>query len=929
MGFRGLAIGVTGLQSQAKKMEVIGNNLANINTAGFKRSEVNFQETFHDVIKNASSGSGNIGGTNAMTLGSGVTVGSITNIFTQGAQEYTGRNLDFMIEGEDFFVARNAADSSLMLSRNGSFQLDGDGFLVDGYGNKIQGFNVDRLTGAASANAEDILIDAGALPPSATTTVQMRNNIDSAAVEQLALTSTNGWELFSGGENFGNMTAAIPGATGAMTAYGSGFYQDAFDYTDTAATLNGGLTTLTLNASPANFVEGFSVGDTISLLQGSDQVQRTITAINTGTRTLTFAAVPGTFSAGAITVTNMTDAMQTRGTSGATAVHQDILRNQIAMVDEDGDLIATFHRVSGDPAGYTRATATTVGGSSVTLGVAEFTNMEELKEAMELALRDNQLTHYTASNDLQVTLDKFGSVSFSGTGLVQNFRLVMNADNTEMLDRFTGIAVTDAAAGATTQARLDANGRIVNAGTLGLGARTVHASKQWFNATGLQNYGYTGVNPSTEYGEFAGLRMDTGANGQGYGIIQLSLTNALGATSTQQFKMVSKDPVSSNNEFSTMGELAQLLQNTLRTASFSGIAQDGVLVSDETASVSFADGRLQVATTTGQFRNLTVSAVNNSPDANNGITRTDEMNFGTVLGQLADGVNGKLGLSNKFIRADVVSQTQVHDSQGNEHTATSYFVRDRSSGLTNIEWKFQVGLNPNLNTFSTENPEDTQVYSDTFNSIQDSALSNGVLAFDIQTGQVLGANAAGSDARYSETANLSFTAQTNSQEAAQSDITIDFDELTSYNGQTTVIGSDVDGHSMGSLVRIASEDNTGNINGVYSNGKIQTLARIGLMHISNPEGLEKVGSSYYTQTPNSDANGSTKGLDQVYAVGGNANGSSDSVQSKVHGNSLEGSNVDLTEELTDMITTQRSYSASGKIITTTDEMLQEALNLKR
>lgn len=345
--------------------------------------------------------------------------------------------------------------------------------------------------------------------------------------------------------------------------------------------------------------------------------------------------------------------------------------------------------------------------------------------------------------------------------------------------------------------------------------------------------------------------------------------------------------------------------------------------------MSFINGRLSVSTTTGTFRNLTISAQNTAADPANGVTRTDAMNFGTVLGELADGVNGKLGVSNQFIRADTSTITQVHDSQGNEHTSIVHFVRDRSAGLTNIEWKFRAGLNPNLNTFSSEDTADSRVYSDSYNSIQDTVLNDGVLAFDITSGLVLGANSAGSDARYSDNANLTFLSQTNSQEASQSNIKIDFTALTSFNGSTTVVGTNVDGHSMGSLVRLVSEANTGNINGVYSNGKIQTLARIGLMSITNAEGLEKTGSSYYTQTSNTSANGATKGVDQIFAVNGNDNGSSDSIQSKIHGNALEGSNVDLTEELTDMISTQRSYSAGAKIITTTDDMIQEALSLKR
>jgi flagellar hook protein FlgE len=108
MSFRGLMTGVSGLQSQAKKMEVIGNNLANINTTAFKKGDVQFQELFYDTIKGASSSQGALGGTNPMSVGSGVQIGSINNVFTQGSRVATGRTLDFMIEGQDFFVASSS-----------------------------------------------------------------------------------------------------------------------------------------------------------------------------------------------------------------------------------------------------------------------------------------------------------------------------------------------------------------------------------------------------------------------------------------------------------------------------------------------------------------------------------------------------------------------------------------------------------------------------------------------------------------------------------------------------------------------------------------------------------------------------------------------------------------------------------------------------
>lgn len=929
MSFKGLKIGVSGLEAQSKKMEVVGNNLANLNTVGYKTERVTFQETFADLFRAGSAGNGDtLGGTNPMAIGGGVEVGSIDRLYSQGTRIQTSRTLDFMIEGEDFFAVQNAANGSIMLTRNGNFQLDGDRNLVDSMGNMVYGFNVERETGVIDDIAQKVNIPDGAIDPNATSQINLKNNIDAAATENLADGSTNAWEVFAGGENFGNMKIAVDGQTGTRDVYGSGYYQEAILYRDAAATLNVGLATVDINVAPTNLVDGFAIGDTISLFDGTNQVQRTITGVAGQTLTLDTALV-APFAAGAIEVTNMTDATASLGTSGAAAIHQDILNNQVAMIDDNGNLIASFYRVDGPAKEYTRAVATDTALASVVIGTGEFTNISELKDNIVRALRDNQLTNYAASTNLDVSMDEFGAISFGGTGLVQSFRLVMNADNTEMLDRFNGIAMTDAAAVATTQARLDANNQIIAGPALGLGARAVNGSKAWYATTGLETYGFNSTNTSTEYGHHAGLRLDGGANGTGFGVVQLSLTNALGAAQTTEYRLVPRNADASAGEFSSMEDLARLIEGTLKSQSFSSIATNGVLVADTSVSANFSNGRLSVSTSSGIFNNLVIGPANTTGDVANGISLSDQATFGTVLGEFTSGINGKSGVSNKFIEADNTILTRVFDSQGNEHTVSSYLVRDRSESLSNIEWKYQLGLQPNLNTFSEENTSDSDTYINTYNSRENLTLSRGVIGFDSDTGEVLGSGVSGAsgDPRYVQEGQIEFQPQLGSIEAGEMSIAIDFSELTSFNGNNTAIGQNIDGFGMGQLVRLASEQNTGKVNGVYSNGQIRTLAKIGLMNISNPAGLEKVGSSYFVQSTNSDTD--TKGIDQIFSVVSDDGESTGDVSSRIHGNALEASNVELTNELTEMISTQRTYSASGKIITTSDDMLQEALNLKR
>ena len=939
MTFIALQTGVSGLQSEAAKMQVIGNNLANVNTTGFKKDRASFRDLFYQTIQDASSGDKKfIGGTNAAQIGLGVRVASIDPIFTQGAQLTTTRPLDFMIQGNDFFVAQSVNDQSLMLSRNGTFTLDGNSTLVDALGNKIMGFNVDPETGAKNATAGQIKIPLKAIKPNATTDIAYSANIDSSTPQLTATAINNAWELFAAGDDFGQMKTSIINAGVSPLTYGGGHYQDSFNYTATNTTIASPTlttTSFTLGAVPANLALGFKVNDLVSYFNGAgNQAQGTVTGVVGNTVTIGIAMPTGFVAGPGVTLTNMSNGSQRVGSSGAAAVHNDVLRSQISMIDSNGKLIASFYHVQGPAAEYTRATENLVGGGAITTGSGEFTTLANLKDLMARALTDSQLTNVGAGSvpDLDAKLDKFNVMSFKGSGLAQSFRLVINDDNTALKDYFTGFTVSDSAALAVTQARIDpVTGLAIAAPALALGPRAANSSKTWYNVQGYQNYGYSNTNPQTQYGEFAGLRLDGGADGHAFGIVELSLKDALGQTQLQQYKLVARDPDSNQNQFSTMGELAQLIQTSLRQSQFSSIAQNGAKMVDNTASAALVNGRLTVSTLSGKFKNLVITVGNKLPDPNSAIFRTDEMNFGTVLGELSRGVNGKQGISNTFIQADATSQTTIYDNNGNQHASMSYFVHDRSSGLANIEWKFKAGLNPNLNSIIQEatavnDPRLTSVYRSTYDSLQDTTNATGTLAFDINTGRVL---SSASDPRYKNVGDLSFQPQQHSVLASPVNAKLDFSNLTSFNGANTVVSSNTDGYGIGNLVRITSENNTGAIQGIYSNGQTRSLALIGLMSMMNPTGLEKMGSSYYKQTPNSSANGQTKGLDQIFAVGVKPPDGIDSVHSTILSSSLESSNVDVTQELTDMITTQRSYSASSKVITTSDQMLQEALNLKQ
>ena len=119
-----LSAAVSGLKAHQTMLDVAGNNLANINTTGYKQSTVTFSELLSQTIKKASGPSGNLGGVNPQQMGSGVGVATISRNMTQGNIIATGQDLDVAIDGEGYFVL-NDGDQDVY-TRIGSFAVDAD-----------------------------------------------------------------------------------------------------------------------------------------------------------------------------------------------------------------------------------------------------------------------------------------------------------------------------------------------------------------------------------------------------------------------------------------------------------------------------------------------------------------------------------------------------------------------------------------------------------------------------------------------------------------------------------------------------------------------------------------------------------------------------------------------------------------------------------
>ncbi|MFA9558079.1 flagellar hook protein FlgE [Evansella sp. AB-rgal1] len=178
---RAMYSGIGGMRSFQTKLDVIGNNIANVNTTGFKKGRVTFQDLVSQQISGAATPTENRGGINPTQVGLGSTIASIDTIQTQGSLQTTGRNLDMGITGDGFFIANNGGQS--YYTRAGNFYIDEVGNLVTADGLRIQGYQAEDGVLDTTVLGSLQITSGQLMPPTATTEVQFKGNLD-ARVEQ-------------------------------------------------------------------------------------------------------------------------------------------------------------------------------------------------------------------------------------------------------------------------------------------------------------------------------------------------------------------------------------------------------------------------------------------------------------------------------------------------------------------------------------------------------------------------------------------------------------------------------------------------------------------------------------------------------------------------------------------------------------------------
>ncbi|MBA3026072.1 MAG: flagellar hook protein FlgE [Sulfurimonas sp.] len=425
---KSLFSGVSGLQSHQIAMDVESNNIANVNTVGFKYSRANFSDLLAQTQAIATAPQGQLGGKNPVQVGLGSTVSSMTRIFSQGSIQNSDKNTDVAIQGDGFFIISPDGGNTYKYTRAGDFKFDAGGNFVDNNGYIAQGWLRDPDTGKVDSTAPitNINIAPGlTTPASPTAEVVLKANLNSgplvasysaaypisstAGTTEPAATNATGYAVDSG--DIGVMFNEVGEAFSLQKGQGMWASFKTATLTAPGAVTSPGNLDITFNVDPELNITGNAVNITATGgATAAESANIFVSAINAKT------AITGVSAAvdagGVITLTNTN--------ASDTASHNiDIT---VGGADTSGfvtDAVTTAHRYLYDPS----ASLNILGGTKT------FTQMADLRSYLQVEARE-QATPGGGTNGITV------EVNDAGKFVVQNS--TNTGDDYDMNLRITG-----------------------------------------------------------------------------------------------------------------------------------------------------------------------------------------------------------------------------------------------------------------------------------------------------------------------------------------------------------------------------------------------------------------------------------------------------------------------------------------------------------
>lgn len=789
---RSLYSGVSGLKGHQTRMDVTGNNIANVNTTGFKSSRVTFADTLLQTQAGAAAPSGNLGGTNPKQIGLGVGVASIDTIFTDGSVQATGKNTDLCLSGNGLFVVKKGSET--FYTRDGAFEFDAEGnYVLPGSGLKVQGWTA--TDGELNTNGEwgDIKIEAGkSMPAKATTAATYANNLNAAE------STIEGIKLM---DSKGNTLTVDPTNTDSWTA--GGIYTTKISKLD--CTFSNGISITSASGQYAmgtnysldgNTTVTLSDGSNLSVPVTSSQPYKVTGAVPTSSNAIK------TLDASAKTATLAAD----------NATWENIVSWPFTLTMVNGDTVSVPSTSTG--------TYTTGTGLSETVDSIQGKTVSLSKGS---TLTNNSNTTYTVNLAGGDTLTVNNSTNASN-------KYVKNTSISGTIVSVTGKTVT-----------LSNNDVLSNDSNATYTATLANGDTLTISSSSTATYKRNSAPP-------AGVTVASRSATTGAGTITLSDGSTISTTDVARY---TGSAIPSNIVTLEKGGSTTYTANVnsitgLPTANIQKIEpKTAVTITQMTGKVKSGDNTLDSWTTTSSavtlkpVNGLTVSELTLTDDKSNSlkINKSDTTSYkagesytstiNSIATTMSDGTTSTKTTGSYTIGYSMPLTTTLtaYDTLGNAHSIIVYFTKTKTDSINGNQWTASINLDGSGTTKITEADGSTTTV----------AMSDSTLQF----------NTVG---KYSEGAgNLNLTL-TNGSTGAQT-ITVDLSKLTQFAGNTTIKG-DCDGNAAGTLSSV-SIDSSGIITGTYTNGVKQTEAQVAVAQFNNAAGLTKTGNSLYQTSNNS------------------------------------------------------------------------------
>ncbi|WP_180380455.1 flagellar hook-basal body complex protein [Campylobacter devanensis] len=922
--------GVTGLQAHQVAMDVEGNNIANVNTVGFKYSRASFADLFSQTQKVATAPQGDLGGKNSMQIGLGSTVNTVTKIFKQGTIQTTDKQSDMAIQGDGFFVVSADGGKTYMYTRNGDFSLDSQGNFVDRNGYVVQGWMRNEDTGTIDPTSplSNIIIEPGmAMEANPTSELAIIANLNSGsnigAKNSPIYTldhyndflDANGNGLWEDGETKNpndlsnntyyinsNKEVAVKEAgvdlgvvfngsgEGLNLREGQGIW---VSYADAKATFG---------ELPNNAGQGTNKYKLHISINGIEIPATELTKMDEVVKKIN----DYTPQTGVIATLNGDKGIQLTNTNnqGTTDATKNI---KIKKLEDDTTSIQTTSVITAYKYTYSSGAGKTADHNYNDGAARVVKTTEDLRRAMQTDARE--YVNYSGSNV---------SNAVNGATYITNkiLGIIDAAGNVQTAKQNVRNQIQRALQdGQATFNGFKNNGAItepISEAAVGVMVSILNSSDQI-----MQNQQITTINDLKEairelvtndkLAEFASREWDSPLDADGIGNFNNNTANNLpdpeadGSHANGTYRDINLN----DGVQVTVNEKGQFVfRNPAGDASYgqndghtivNQNQQGGTDVKDSADAYTDTNGQKKTPANADTYTNdyamqIAVSGYSNAAQNVNENSALADV-FKALGGSLATGTGEKV--SSNLTMSSHAATTEIYDSLGSKHEIKFEWRKVSYSPENGTEWSVLIQV-PEPGVLNTDGSGFSNVVSGSARFNNDGTL----LGFTPTT--------------------LSFTA--NNGSAPGQGIELNFGKIGDSNGLRSNDNPSAtdniiqDGYTAGNLVGTRI-DEAGTIIGSFSNGRSFGLAQVSLAVFSNNEGLESRSGNIFSQTANSG--------DPIFGAAGTSR------RGTITASALEMSNVDLSRALTQLIVVQRGYQANSKTITTSDQMLTSLLQIKQ